>query len=112
MVAGISHSQAVKLVHPFRKKGESYETDDNHGLLVLRRLGFKVQKRTSLKDFTTLKQPAIVAFAIDSKSGHVAVWDPEQQKILNPSRGFDLANEVYMGTNPYKGVEYILILRR
>lgn len=88
MIAGISHSEAIKLVHPFRFKGTDYGTHDDRGMAALRRLGFKVRKRKNI-NFTTLNQVAIVCISFHDlkniKQYHVVVWDPIDKKILDPS---------------------------
>ena len=85
MIAGLSHAKALKLVHPIRYKGQSYETSDSRAVRVLRELGFKVRKRY-IKDFTKLKQLAILALKVEGANfGHVVVWDPKSKRILNPT---------------------------
>ena len=94
MVAGISHREAMRLVHPIRLKGWGYGTYDHVAVRVLRNLGLKVRKRY-IKDFTKLKQVAILQITHD-KGEHVAVWDPLKKKVLEPSRkGQGLSNSWY-----------------
>ena len=83
MVADISLTEAIRLVHPFRLKGSLYLTDDDRAVTVLRRLGFKVRKRYKL-DLAQLNDRAIIAVSVGDE-GHVAVWDPIKKKILDPS---------------------------
>jgi len=82
MVADISLTKAIRLVHPIRLKGSLYLTDDDRGVQVLRQLGFKVRKRLKL-DLAKLNERAIIAVAVGDE-GHVAVWDPIKKKILDP----------------------------
>lgn len=107
MVADISLTEAIRLVHPFRLKGSLYLTEDDRGVQVLRSLGFKVRKRLKL-DMAQLNDRAIIAVAgIDGDDGHVAVWDPIKKKILDPGRESysQLPNYWYLCH-----FEYVLIL--
>lgn len=108
MVSGISHKWALFLTHPLRRKGEPYTTTDPRGVEVLRLLGFRVRKRY-VKNFTKLKQPAILSLHFpNEKTGHVAVWDPEQKKVLEPYRSYhSVTNKQYQ-----KALEYVWILSR
>jgi ABC-type bacteriocin/lantibiotic exporter with double-glycine peptidase domain len=104
MVADISHREAMQLVHPFHMKGQDYGTYDKRGVHVLRQLGFKVRKRY-LKNFTQLKDIAIISLTHE-KGPHVAVWDPFQKRILEPSRvGCDLPYSWYK-----KRINHVFIL--
>src|ERR1700679_1280394 len=84
MVANISYTKAIRLIHPCRKKGSPYLTHHPVALKVLRKLGFKVRTRY-VKNLTALKQIAIIFLDIDGKDiWHVVVWDPKQKKVLDP----------------------------
>lgn len=88
MLADIPHDFAIWLTHPLRFKRQSYATNDLRGAEVLEALGFKLQ-RSGKKDFTKLKKPAILFLHYSGKyknTRHVAVWDPEQKKVLDPCR--------------------------
>lgn len=88
MIANISHREAVELVHPLHYKGTGYSTYDERGVRVLRDLGFKVRKRY-ITSFNKLKQVAIISIQFAGESGgHVAIWDPERKKVLEPYRNY------------------------
>ena len=87
MIAGISHRQAIKLIHPFHIKGTEYSTPDEDAIKTLRYLGFKVRKRY-LKNFEELNSPAILVIE-DNDTAHVSVWDPESQTVFEPVRGWN-----------------------
>jgi hypothetical protein len=107
MISGLSHRQAVELVHPFRSKGQEYTTYDERGVAVLRYLGYKVSKRY-LKDFNRLKQIAVLSLHFPNEtSGHVAIWDPERKKILEPYRGYQNLSISYYKKN----LEFIWLIR-
>lgn len=70
-------------------------------------MGFKVRKRY-VKDFTKLKRPAILSLQFPNEDGgHVAVWDAEQKKVLEPYRSYQLTNKQYQ-----KNLEFVWILSR
>lgn len=90
IVAGISHYEAVRRVHPFHKKGTEYATTDDKAIQVLRNLGFKVRKRY-YTSFWDIEETAIliVRFQNENKDNyHVVVWDPVEKKILEPYRKY------------------------
>lgn len=104
MVAGISHREAMRLVHPFHLKGWDYETYDHQAVRTLRLLGFKVRKRY-LKNFTQLKDAAILAITHEG-GPHVAVWDPVSKQVLEPSR-----TDRYLPHSWYKErLDYVFII--
>lgn len=104
MVADISHRVAMKLVHPFHLKGQDYGTHDSQAVRTLRLLGFKVRKRY-LKDFTRLKEVAILAITHEG-GPHVAVWDPVSKRVLEPSR-----RDQYLPFSWYKDrLDYVFII--
>lgn len=106
MVAGISWRQAIQLVHPIRIKGWGYGTHDYRAVQVLRLLGFKIRKRY-IKDFTKLKDVAILAHTHE-RGEHVAVWDPVQQRVIDPSpRRKGQTNSWYK-----KRINHVLIITR
>lgn len=103
MIAGISHKEAVKLVHPNRQKYSPYATLDSDGISALRKLGYKVRIRKNI-DFTKLKQFAIV-YTFEKEMSHVSVWDPIQKRIFDPSykyRGWDREDLLYYKWYCYK----------
>ena len=88
IVTGISHREAIELVHPFHQKGREYSTTDPQALRALRNLGYKVRKRY-YDSFWDIKEVAILVLHFEKEiEGHVVVWDPYQKKILEPYRGY------------------------
>jgi ABC-type bacteriocin/lantibiotic exporter with double-glycine peptidase domain len=99
MVAGISLRRAIELVHPNHVKGQDYSTEDWQGRAALEALGFRVSRKYKrVEDFSSLMRPAIVAIQLKcEKDGHVLVWDPESQKLLEPYKGYrSLPHSLYL----------------
>lgn len=87
MLAGIPYSEAVKVVHPRRRKGDGLGTTRRKLLNACRRLGFVIRERQYV-DLPKLHNPAILgvdavhpAFA---PFRHAVVWDPSVGKVLDP----------------------------
>ena len=108
MVADISYSKAIQLTHPFHIKGKTYLTNEDRGILVLRRLGFKVRKRF-LKSFHHLTSPAILGIC-DEVSGmdHVVVWNPFTSEVMEPSKEHQWITQLWYEQH----LEYVLLLRK
>lgn len=108
MIADISWRQAMWLIHPFHLKGYNYNTYDHQAVRALRSLGFKVRKRYIGKDFTKIKQPAILIINGGHPSGdyHVVVWDALRKRVLEPSR-----RDRYLPLSFYKDrLQYVYLI--
>lgn len=101
MVAGITYRRAIELVHPNHIKGEDYSTEDWQARAVLESLGFRIIKRRGrLRNFSSIKRPAIIAIQLKcEKEGHVLVWDPERQRLLEPYKGYrSIPHSLYLSS--------------
>lgn len=89
MIAGITHEKAIKIVHPRRKRGSRYGTNLITGCKALKKLKIRHNwfmpwgEKVKLKD---IKNPAIICvkFPEHTTYSHVVVWDPNNNKILDP----------------------------
>jgi ABC-type bacteriocin/lantibiotic exporter with double-glycine peptidase domain len=89
MVAGITHSAAIELVHPRHQKGNDYATSLLEGAKALRRLGFVVWPRLNVHSFASIKNNAIISVHFKCEEfGHVVVWDANKKRILDPYKGY------------------------
>lgn len=90
MLAGISYSEAIKALYPNHKKYQKNVSGNIMTILMaFSRLGIKTDvKFAMLKpvDIKSIDKPALLCIYLGDKTSrnHAVVWDPEQQKILNP----------------------------
>jgi hypothetical protein len=101
MVAGISLRRAIEVIHPNHIKGQDYSTLDWQGRRALRHFGFRIiKRRRRVRAFSSITRPAIIAIKLKcEKDGHVLVWDPEKQKLLEPYKGYrSLPHSLYLSS--------------
>lgn len=83
MVAGISYTDSLKLIHPRRVKGTKVFSNLKRLYTVLQNL--KLNPEINFKpDIRNIKYPSIIILFPDNKMGHAVVWDPKSKKILDP----------------------------
>ncbi len=89
MIARITHTEALKIVHPKHKRGQSYATSWKEAERALTRLGLGWTRRKANKGFkfSSLREVSIVSLGprrVGGRFGHAVVWDPAEQRILDP----------------------------
>jgi len=89
MVSGLSHDEALKVVHPFHIGGTGHATSSRDGIKALRTLGYRVRIRNVEPgfDFTSSRVVSIIRIRWRKGCYHAVVWDPSSQRILDPARG-------------------------
>ena len=84
MILGVSHFQALKIVHPNHSKGESYESLMGFKIRLFRRFGYDVIKKYP-KSLLELKHNAILEVGYSLRADtHAVVWDAGKKKVLDP----------------------------
>ena len=92
MVLGISHKQSLKLVHPRHRKRTPYFTTDAQIVRALDRLdldfrlvkAIQPSRQANKKLIRSLRCSAILTVRAAPGMLHDVVWDPNNQKILDP----------------------------
>ena len=98
MVTGMTHQQALKMVHPRRKARQVYSTYfHTQGQAAFVRAGYKVKLITKPKRLTDLKKPTIILVNWQTMDcSHAVVWDPDKQKVYDPAYKKSLRKSLYL----------------
>lgn len=97
MVANISYKEALKIVHPNRKKWKSYGTNLIFKLKALKKLGIDYNLKLHTQKLCNIPNLSIIRiqWKTGNKYYHVVVWDPINKKIYDPAHKKSLPHSLY-----------------
>lgn len=89
MIAGVSYEQALRFVHPRRRKGSTVATSVAKLVRGIRRAGlfWHIEQSLSFAAVVKLREPAVVAIRWAPSRGdkrHWIVWDPVAKRFSDP----------------------------